>query len=177
MSIINSQVTEELKRPTPLAWSAPVLTTKLGMRLLQGRGKLTRSFSSKWSQIFLRMLHFDTSVKHTHKRTSNFALISFSTFLLGTSSLQTITALILKALHVVCSLLIASTMNRVLHKHCTSDQGDESCSPLSAVGSRAFFLFLVHLHGMTFPFLSDRNPLWTHSNVLCNLKTFLSPKL
>ena len=25
------------------------------------------------------------------------------------------------------------------------------------------FLFSVHLHGMTFPFLSDRNPLWTHS--------------
>ena len=27
------------------------------------------------------------------------------------------------------------------------------------------FLFSVHLHGMTFPFLSDRNSLWTHSCV------------
>ena len=27
------------------------------------------------------------------------------------------------------------------------------------------FLFSVHLHGMTFPFLSDRNPLWTYSSV------------
>ena len=27
-------------------------------------------------------------------------------------------------------------------------------------------LFSVHLHGMTFPFLSDRNPLWTHSNLM-----------
>ena len=26
------------------------------------------------------------------------------------------------------------------------------------------FVFLVHLHGMTFPFLSDRNPLWIHSS-------------
>ena len=33
---------------------------------------------------------------------------------------------------------------------------------LFTVGSRAFF-FPVHLHGMTFPFLSDRYPLWTHS--------------
>ena len=24
------------------------------------------------------------------------------------------------------------------------------------------FLFSVHQHGMTFPFLSDRNPLWNH---------------
>ena len=32
------------------------------------------------------------------------------------------------------------------------------------------------LHGMTFPFLSDRNPLWTHSNFKSNLKTFLFPK-
>ena len=27
------------------------------------------------------------------------------------------------------------------------------------------FLFSVHQHGMTFTLLSDRNPLWTHSNV------------
>ena len=27
------------------------------------------------------------------------------------------------------------------------------------------FLFSVHLHGMTFPFLFDKNPLWTHSNL------------
>ena len=27
------------------------------------------------------------------------------------------------------------------------------------------FLFSVHQHGMTVPFLSDRNPLWTHSSV------------
>ena len=27
------------------------------------------------------------------------------------------------------------------------------------------FLFLGHLHGMTFPFVSDRNPLWTRSDV------------
>ena len=27
------------------------------------------------------------------------------------------------------------------------------------------FQFSVHLHGMTFPFLSDRNPLWTLSDV------------
>ena len=94
---------EELEKPTSLAWSAPVLTTKLGMRLLQGRGKLTRSFSSKWSQIFLRMLHFDTSVKHTHIKLC-FNQLFF--FLWCTSSLQTITALILKALQVVCSLLL-----------------------------------------------------------------------
>ena len=28
------------------------------------------------------------------------------------------------------------------------------------------FLFSVHQHGMTFPFLSNRNPLWTHSNLI-----------
>ena len=28
------------------------------------------------------------------------------------------------------------------------------------------FLFSVHLHGMTFPFLSDRNPLWAHSDLI-----------
>ena len=28
------------------------------------------------------------------------------------------------------------------------------------------FLFSVHLHGMTFPFLFDRNPLWTHSDLI-----------
>ena len=27
------------------------------------------------------------------------------------------------------------------------------------------FLSSVHLHGMTFPFLSDRNPLWTPSSL------------
>ena len=31
------------------------------------------------------------------------------------------------------------------------------------------FLSSVHLHGMTFPFLSDRNPLWTHSSVTQNI--------
>ena len=36
------------------------------------------------------------------------------------------------------------------------------------------FLFSVHLHGMTIPFLSDRNSLWTHSNV--TWKTFLFAK-
>ena len=36
---------------------------------------------------------------------------------------------------------------------------------LFTVGS-ASFLFLVHQHGMTFPYLSDRNPLWTHSNLI-----------
>ena len=37
------------------------------------------------------------------------------------------------------------------------------------------FLFSVHLHGITFLFLSARNLLWTHSNV--TKKTLLFPKL
>ena len=40
-------------------------------------------------------------------------------------------------------------------------------------GVSLHFLFSVHLHGMTFCFLSDRNPLWTLSNVTS--KHFFSP--
>ena len=36
---------------------------------------------------------------------------------------------------------------------------------LSTVGSRAFSVLGPSTWNMTFPFLSDRNPLWTHSNV------------
>ena len=39
-------------------------------------------------------------------------------------------------------------------------------APDSPLLVSAPFLFWVHLHGMTFPFLSDRNPLWTHSNLI-----------
>ena len=38
-------------------------------------------------------------------------------------------------------------------------------APDSPLFVPAPFLFSVHQHGMTFPFLSDRNPLWTHSSL------------
>ena len=39
-------------------------------------------------------------------------------------------------------------------------------APDSPLLVSAPFLFSVHQHEMTFPFLSDRNPLWTHSKML-----------
>ena len=50
---------------------------------------------------------------------------------------------------------------------------DKLWEGFALVYNSTLFLFTVHQHGITFPFLSDRDPLWTHSN----LKTFLFPKL
>ena len=75
---------------------------------------------------------------------------------------------------VLCDCLQLYTPSCTLHY--ASDPPDSShqtLQPFALVPTP--FLSLVHLHGVTFPFLSNRNPLWTHFR--CNLKTFLFPNL
>ena len=55
-------------------------------------------------------------------------------------------------------LRLVGPRNMVMAARCTYTQQTVHC------WSPRLFLSSVLLHGMTFPFLSDRSPLWTHSS-------------
>ena len=59
------------------------------------------------------------------------------------------------------TILTAVTINKLAWKN----HINEFIAPDSPLLVPPPFLFLVHLHGMTFPFLSDKKPLWTHPYV------------
>ena len=66
----------------------------------------------------------------------------------------------------LCDCLQLYTPSRTLRSASDTLSASRFLAPDSSLLVPAPFLFSDHQHGMTFPFLSDRNPLWTHSNLI-----------